>query len=72
MNNTIALHCLGFRVVACIDGQYLVDEFELSQAAIECAQRVHAAGHVVVSCDALEQDGFGDSHPKPLRWREVA
>lgn len=64
-----ALKCLGFRVVAYVDGKYVSDDFELQQAAIECARRVHAAGDEVLSCHALEEDGRGHVEPNPLRWQ---
>lgn len=66
--DAIAIKCLGFRVVAVVDGVYVADDFELAQAAIECARRVHAAGNEVVACHALEQDGRGHVEPNPLRW----
>lgn len=46
-------HLIGFRVVT----DYATDDFELQQAAVECARRLRAAGIQCSAFKVVQRDG---------------
>ena len=45
----------------------IVDLYELRQAAVECAQRLHRDGWRNITCAEVNEDGWGRSF-NPLKW----